>query len=129
MLWRMHAQRLLVERGKLDVMPGLLALLQDQHVDDVGLNVGAIHALWTIEGLKAQDRGDAKPAVVKALEHPSAAVRRNAVASLPRDEPSVKMVLGANLLADPDPLVRMACLLLVAEAPRWVVRARRSRRR
>ena len=30
MLWRMHAQRLLVERGKTDVVPALIALVKDQ---------------------------------------------------------------------------------------------------
>src|SRR5207302_2151072 len=50
-LWRMHAQRLLVERGKRDVVPALIGLVADPTVDPIGLNVGAIHALWTMHGV------------------------------------------------------------------------------
>jgi putative membrane-bound dehydrogenase-like protein len=55
MFWRLHAQRLLVERGKRDVVPALLKLLADGSADAIGLNVGAIHALWTLQGLGALD--------------------------------------------------------------------------
>ena len=55
MLWRKHAQRMLVERGKTDIVPGLIALVGDTKVDAVGLNAGAIHALWTLHGLGAMD--------------------------------------------------------------------------
>ena len=41
LLWRRHAQRLLVERGKLDVVPELVKLVADQSTDAIGLNVGA----------------------------------------------------------------------------------------
>src|SRR5439155_3441255 len=50
MFWRRHAQRLLVERGKYDVVPALVQLVNDQRLDEIGLNVGAIHALWTLKG-------------------------------------------------------------------------------
>src|SRR5262249_39730070 len=43
MFWRLHAQRLLVERGKADVVPALAALVADPAVDAIGLNPGAIH--------------------------------------------------------------------------------------
>ena len=51
--WRLHAQRLLVERGKQDVVPALIKLARDQSFDEIGLNCGAIHALWTLHGLGA----------------------------------------------------------------------------
>ncbi|HVW38665.1 MAG TPA: PVC-type heme-binding CxxCH protein, partial [Pirellulales bacterium] len=35
-LWRMHAQRLLVERGKTDVAADLIKLVQNQSVDEIG---------------------------------------------------------------------------------------------
>src|SRR5689334_21970058 len=35
MLWRNHAQRLLVERGKLDVLPALVALAGDPGADEI----------------------------------------------------------------------------------------------
>ncbi|HEX8201833.1 MAG TPA: PVC-type heme-binding CxxCH protein, partial [Isosphaeraceae bacterium] len=53
MFWRMHAQRLLVERGRTDVVPALIRLVQDWSVDAIGLNPAAIHALWTLHGLGA----------------------------------------------------------------------------
>ena len=42
LFWRRHAQRLIVDGGKLDVVPQLLKLVGDLKVDTVGLNVGAI---------------------------------------------------------------------------------------
>ena len=51
LLWRLHAQRLLVERGKRDVVPDLVKLVGDSSLDEIGLNPGAIHALWTLHGL------------------------------------------------------------------------------
>src|SRR5262249_49849652 len=85
MRWRLHAQRLLVERGKRDVEADLIKLIEDKKVDEIGLNVGAIHALWTLHGLKALDDKPLK-AVEKALDHPSAGVRRNAAAVLAGSE-------------------------------------------
>ena len=52
-LWRLHAQRLLVERGQKDVIPELLGLVENPAVDALGLNPAAIHALWTLKGLGA----------------------------------------------------------------------------
>ena len=53
MLWRLHAQRLLVERGRQDAVPALVALTRNTSVDEVGLNGGALHAIWTLDGLGA----------------------------------------------------------------------------
>ena len=51
MFWRLHAQRLLVERGQKDVVPQLVALVRNTAVDAIGTNGGALHALWTLHGL------------------------------------------------------------------------------
>ena len=40
-----------------DVVPALIKLVEDKTVDEIGLNVGAIHALWTLHGLA----GDRRP--------------------------------------------------------------------
>src|SRR5262245_8063361 len=79
-LWRLHAQRLLIERGKFDgdLEGQLVALIGDQRVDETGLNVGAIHALWTLRGLGEKSGAASPPAIAEitgAAEHPSAAVR------------------------------------------------------
>ena len=55
--WRLQAQRLLVERQAKNAVPQLLALLSDESVDEIGLNVGAIHALQTLKGLGLIDEG------------------------------------------------------------------------
>ncbi len=119
MLWRKHAQRLLVERGKTDVTAALIALVNDDTVDAIGLNVGAIHALWTLHGLGALDGADqqAAAAAIDALDHKSAGVRRNAVLVLPRTSESVAAVIKAGVLADADAQVRLATLLALAEMP------------
>jgi putative membrane-bound dehydrogenase-like protein len=119
MLWRMHAQRLLVERGKADVAPALLTLVRDPSVDAIGLNPAAIHALWTLHGLGAFDgkNDEAVATAVAALGHASAGVRRNAVQVLPRGDDTAKAIRAAHLLIDPDPQVRLAGFLAFAGLP------------
>ncbi len=119
MLWRKHAQRLLVERGRLDVVPALLELVQDSSVDAIGLNVGAIHALWTLKGLGVLEGEHAavNQVVYAALGHPSPGVRRNAIQVLPRTSESVERLVEADLLRDPDAQVRLAALLALADLP------------
>jgi putative membrane-bound dehydrogenase-like protein len=119
MFWRLHAQRLLVERGQRDVVPALVELVKDRAQDAIGLNPGAIHALWTLHALGALNGKDADvlAAVTVALRHPSAGVRRNAVLVLPRTPAMVREILAYGLLADPDDQVRLAALLALAEMP------------
>lgn len=111
-LWRLHAQRLLVERGQADVAGALRDLVADPAVDSLGLNVGAIHALWTLQGLDAVGSE-----AITALRHPSAGVRRTAVSVLPRTVTSATAMLAAGTLKDPDAQVRLATLLAFAETP------------
>jgi putative membrane-bound dehydrogenase-like protein len=119
MFWRLQAQRLLVERGKQDVVPALIELVRDPDVDAIGLNPGAIHALWTLHGLGALDGSNpqATAAAVAALEHQSAGVRRNALLVLPRSNGSLSALGTSRVLQDPDPQVRLAALLTLAELP------------
>jgi putative membrane-bound dehydrogenase-like protein len=119
MFWRKQAQRLLVERGKQDVVPALIKATHDPHVDTIGLNGGVVHALWTLHGLGALDgqNPEARAAAVAALKHPSAGVRRNAVQVLPRDSQSVASILEAGLTRDPDAQVRLMSLLALADQP------------
>jgi putative membrane-bound dehydrogenase-like protein len=119
LFWRRHAQRLLVERGERDVLPALFALAKDTTVDEIGLNVGVIHALWTLHGLGTLDGGnpEATAVAVAALRHPSTGVRRNAVQVLPREPKSVDAIVAAGLSRDPDPQVRLMTLLALADQP------------
>lgn len=118
-LWRRHAQRLLVERGQTDVVPALVALLKDKTIDEAGLNVGAIHALWTLKGLGALASTDsaAFASAAAALSHESAGVRRNAALVLPANKDSVAAIDNAKLLSDPEPQVRLGALMALADMP------------
>jgi uncharacterized protein len=117
LFWRKHAQRLLVQRGDLDVAPALFKLARDAAVDEIGLNAGAVHALWTLHGLGSFDdpRNKAAEAALAALQHKSAAVRRAAAQVMPRGEAASAALIP--LLDDPDAQVRMAALLALAEMP------------
>jgi putative membrane-bound dehydrogenase-like protein len=119
MLWRMHAQRLLVERKQRDVAPTLVALTKDHRLDKLGLNTAAIHALWTLAGLGAlQGSAPNSPvAAVAALNHPSAGVRRAAVGVLTREGSVLGSLLKAKTLEDADAQVRLAAFLAVADSP------------
>lgn len=119
MIWRKHAQRLLVERADQNVVPALIAAAQDQSVDAIGLNPGVIHALWTLHGLGALDGSNTRATAVAraALKHPSAGVRRNALQVLPPTAGSVTALLEENSLRDPDAQVRLAAFLALADLP------------
>ncbi len=146
MFWRLTAQRLLVERGRRDVVPQLVALVSDHTVDALGLNVAALHALWTLHGLGAIPTDMWTPQVVnvdasaelaarRALYHPAAALRRAALQMLPPNERLLNEMLSAGILPDrtspwtveytvptsvlqdADAHVRVAALLALADMP------------
>ena len=125
MTWRLQAQRLLLERKPEDVFESLLALVNDESVDVAGLNVGAIHALHTLKGLGylTLDRqlksyaGD-QLCFEGALKHPSAGVRRNAIAVLPQNKYGLQLLLkNKSLFTDADTQVQLAGYLALAEMP------------
>jgi putative membrane-bound dehydrogenase-like protein len=113
LLWRVHAQRLLVERGKADVVPQLKALAADPAMDEIGVSGGAMHALWALNGLGAADI----ETLSKALKHPAQGVRRAAAQILPRSPQSAQAIVDAGLLTDKEPLVRLTALLALADQP------------
>ena len=120
MLWRKHAQRLLVERGKKDVVELLARLYFGGHhnMDKGALAPQAIHVLWTIHGLKAsaEDNQVSRP-IGDSLRHPSAMVRRTGYATLPRTAQGLEYLVGSIPSRDPDAGVRLAALLAMTEMP------------
>ncbi|HZH94564.1 MAG TPA: PVC-type heme-binding CxxCH protein, partial [Flavisolibacter sp.] len=117
MFWRMTAQRLLVERGDQSVLPALYKLVENEAVDEIGTNAAAIHALWTMHGLKALD-GNNKMAIEaarKALHHTSGGVRRAAVQVLPKKGETLQTFVKENLFNDRDLRVRLAAVLATTE--------------
>lgn len=117
MFWRTTAQRLLVENGDKSVLPALYKLVRNDKADEAGINAPAIHALWTMHGLKAFDgtNKEALDVAVKALSHPVAGVRRAAVQVLPRTPATFQALQKAKVLDDPDGRVKLAAVLALAD--------------
>ena len=103
MFWRLHAQRLLVERGKTDVKDDLLTIIeQDTSRDALGLSPAVIHALWAASGLGVLDGVEPSLAGVQkaAFTHPSPSVRRNAALAFPPNV-AAPLVVKYELLEGP----------------------------
>jgi putative membrane-bound dehydrogenase-like protein len=116
LFWRMTAQRLLVERGNLDVLADLFDLVKDESINEFGDNYAALHALWTIDGLGAISKDDKAEAIItNALKHPSAGVRKAAIQILSKLQWSEELVNTSNLLNDKDPNTRMTAILSLVE--------------
>jgi uncharacterized protein len=119
MLWRLTAQRLIIERGQKDLVPQLLALVKNTSVDAVGINGGAMHALWTLKGLGELESptSSSYAAAVAALKHPAGGVRKAAAMVLPKTAAAATAMLAANVLQDADLHTRLAATLVLAEMP------------
>jgi putative membrane-bound dehydrogenase-like protein len=114
LFWRQTAQRLLVERGKKDVLPRLASLTRD------GANPAAArHALAVIQGLGGFVAGDAEATETLrlALKSTSPPVRRAALSALPRTAASAQILLQSGCLNDPDAHVRLDALVALGDMP------------
>lgn len=118
MTWRLHAQRLLVERGAADTVGALIKVLGDAPVDETGNSPVAVHALHTLAALGALDgtNEEAAEGVLRALKHPASSVRAAAFAVLPRQDKWFVLIPEAAFV-DPDAKVRQAGLLALSELP------------
>lgn len=118
MFWRITAQRLIVERATLDILPDLYQLVKSTRVNATGENYSAMHALWIMHGLGVLDDSnkEAYQVAVKALSHPSAAVRKAAVQVLPSTPWARQAILINNLHNDRHPQTRLAALLSLSES-------------
>ncbi|MCC5936810.1 MAG: ThuA domain-containing protein [Lunatimonas sp.] len=119
MFWRRTAQRLIVETQNNGIVNDLLKIIDNTEVDEIGLNSPAVHALWALHGLgELNGSNDAAiRIVVKALKHPAAGVRKNALMVLPRNEATAQAILDANLANDSDLNVRKTAFLALADMP------------
>ena len=111
--WRLAAQRLLIEEQHTGVGQELAVLVQNQDVDETGLNAAAIHALWTLDGLGLIE--DHLEVVVEALAHPSPGVRKAALQVLPAGEAGSRALLAAGVLEDDNLNTRLAAVLEVVD--------------
>ena len=122
MFWRMTAQRILVENEDLSVVDQLHKLVKNTSVDDMGMNHGALHALWSLEGLGAvQSDDETREIVTSALKHPTASIRKAAIQILPKLKATDLAILDAGLLNDKDPKVQLAAILYFSGREAYLV--------
>ena len=128
MKWRLHAQRLLMERGNQDVADSLVKLVEDRTVDETGLNAGAVHALYAMHGLGEFRQTFSSPMErmrvtelfdrlvnLRLEKHKSPAVRL-ASARLFRDQVMITRFVSQDANVEEWP-VRVAKLLAASDAP------------
>ncbi|CAN5911335.1 hypothetical protein BH11VER1_BH11VER1_13740 [soil metagenome] len=105
---RLKAQQQLVENGDPTVVPTLNKLVTANNG-----NIAAVHALWTLQGLKALD----EPTHKAALLAKDAKLRRNAIRALGTDARAQALLFGTGVFNDPDPHTRLAAFVKMAEFP------------
>ncbi|MEJ7643445.1 MAG: PVC-type heme-binding CxxCH protein [Chryseolinea sp.] len=111
LFWRLTAQRLIVERGDVKVLPRLYEIIE--HDEN---QYATIHALWTIDGLGGMTKDDkAEHVVTNALKHKSAGVRKAAIQILSKASWSENAVITSDILNDGDPGVRLAAINALVE--------------
>ncbi|WP_449353838.1 PVC-type heme-binding CxxCH protein [Algoriphagus litoralis] len=119
MFWRMTAQRLILEKKDASLAADLYAIINDQKVDEIGLNGPAINAIWTLHGLGLLDGSneEALQVVTNALKHPSDAVKKNALRVLPATAASTTAILQSGLLSSENLVVRKNALVAISAMP------------
>ncbi len=106
--WSLTAQRLLVENKVAAVAPAL-----KKRVRSGTGGTGAIHALWTLEGLGALDPDTHRAALLDK----DPAVRRNAIRALPANETGRRLFFSSPVIQDPVLLTRAAAFVKLLEFP------------
>ena len=104
LFWRLTAQRLLVDGKKKDAAPALRKRIKSQ-------GQGAIHALWTLEGLGELDEDSHRSALVS----PDPALRRNAIRSLGTSATSTQLLFDSATMTDKDSHVRLAAFVKLGQ--------------
>jgi len=119
MFWRKSAQWLLAERESLstNTINALAGLVGDTKVDELGLNPGAIHAIWV---LSAHGKWQGGP-LLSAMNHPSDAVVRNAIQAAEPNGETLQAILGSRALDSQDPQLKLAALLKLSDCPSQAV--------
>jgi len=116
MFWRTTAQRLLVESKDITVAPELYKIINNNKVDEIGINPSAIHALWTIHGLGLLNNNPTAIAVaIGALNNGSGGVRKAAVEVTKALPHIIKAYQNAKIFEDADLRVRLAAVIALAD--------------
>src|SRR6185369_5614706 len=106
--WSLTAQRLIVDNK----MTGAAPALKKRVTSGAG-GTGALHALWSLEGIGALDKDTHQ----KALLDKDPALRRNAIRALPANEAGRKLFFSSPVIQDPDLITREAAFVKLAEFP------------
>ncbi|MEK7780720.1 MAG: PVC-type heme-binding CxxCH protein [Verrucomicrobiota bacterium] len=106
--WSLTAQRLIVDNKMTDAAPAL-----KKRVRSGTGGKGAIHALWSLEGIGALDKDTHQ----KALLDKDPAVRRNAIRALPANEAGRQLFFSSPVIQDADLLTRQVAFVKLAEFP------------
>jgi putative membrane-bound dehydrogenase-like protein len=118
--WRLHAQRLLVDRGKPDSGKAIAdGLLKEILAEDKDAHSILIHKMWALQGLGGYQTSDnAKMALSLALRAASPDIRKTAADILAEEARRPKPGYGNSgetLPYESDPAVRLALLLHLSE--------------
>ena len=108
LFWRLTAQRLLVENRMADAAPAL-----KKRVYSGTGGPGAIHALWSLEGIAALDKATHQAALLDK----DPGLRRNAIRALPANEAGRQLFFSSPVIQDPDLITREVAFVKLAEFP------------
>jgi putative membrane-bound dehydrogenase-like protein len=106
--WSLTAQRLIVDKKITDAAPAL-----KKRVRSGTGGKGAIHALWSLEGIGALDKDTHQAALLD--KDPD--LRRNAIRALPAKEAGRQLFFSSAVIQDQDLLTREAAFVKLAEFP------------
>ena len=106
--WSLTAQRLIVDDKRTDAVPTLRKRVRS----DRG-GKGAIHALWSLEGIDALDTDTHQAALLNR----DAALRRNAIRALPPNETGRQLFFSSPVIQDPDLVTRQAAFVKLLVFP------------
>ena len=107
LFWRQTAQRLLVDGGHKNAVNALRKRA-------LGQGAGAIHALWTLEGLGALDAETKRTTLIST----DPAVKRNAIRALGQTKDDQQLLYDSATLADANLHVRLAAFVKLAQFPK-----------
>jgi putative membrane-bound dehydrogenase-like protein len=106
--WSLTAQRLIVDNKMTQAAP----MLKKRVRSGTG-GTGAIHALWSLEGIGALD----KETHQMALLDKDAALRRNAIHALPANDTGRQLLFSSPVIQDSDLITREAAFVKLSEFP------------
>lgn len=106
--WALTAQRLIVDDKMTDAAPAL-----KKRVRSATGGKGAIHALWSLDGIGALDKDTHQAALLSK----DSALRRNAIRALPGNEAGRQLFFSSPVIQDPDLITRQVAFVKLLEFP------------